>query len=660
MPAPKSIRPRSVISACTVSPRNLRTAPKAAVQAASRLHERGDLEWHLCGCSVAAAVVSCTTVALSKRSTTQISRRRRLSLPTIMHKQTNGMLVMRESAILADRAATSEDAVVSLPTMEQLHQPLAEWYALMDPLRDGRLWEDLIKEAWFSLRFGVVSAAFDFLDSVQGVGASTQWATELNGAFHPVSSPVRETSLTVKSGSLPLDVSGAFLRVGPNPAIWPPKKRTHVFDGDGMVHTVRISGGKAVYSCAFMETERWKFEQQLGAEWFLRIGELQGLSGLAKMVLCTLTENKLTGLRVFEMSTANTAIALTPEGKLWALNEAGLPFRFQLDEVGCPTSIGFDTLEGTLKGNMSAHPKFDKRTGETFFHASSAASESPFCVCRIIDGVLTDRVELPMHAGFHHDLFITEKYVVVVDGSMRFEPSAILDGEPLWMFEPKRKLRFGLWPRTSGKMSADDFVWIDSTEAAEIVHTMHAYDDDDGKVVLWAPVGRELQGSRSVILGDCGPCQMHRIVIDVAASSVDIHSVPGSQLRTEFPRIRDDRAGHRVRYGYSALQGAGDCEFNLVGIAKWDFEIGGLAETIHFPEGVVGGEPIFVPSATPQPCDGDDAGYIGMFLWDSRNCESTFVLYDARTMAAEPVVEMHVPRRVPMGFHALWVSEDEL
>jgi len=629
------------------------------VQAASRLHERGDLEWHLCGCSVAAAVVSCTTVALSKRSTTQISRRRRLSLPTIMHKQTNGMLVMRESAILADRAATSEDAVVSLPTMEQLHQPLAEWYALMDPLRDGRLWEDLIKEAWFSLRFGVVSAAFDFLDSVQGVGASTQWATELNGAFHPVSSPVRETSLTVKSGSLPLDVSGAFLRVGPNPAIWPPKKRTHVFDGDGMVHTVRISGGEVLYNCAFMETERWKFEQQLGAEWFLRLGELHGASGLAKALLCQLTGNKLTGLQPSEASTANTGLACTPDGKLWALNECGLPFRFQLDEVGYPISLGFDTLQGTLKGNMSAHPKLDQRTGEIFFHGPSAASEAPFFVGRCVDGVLIDRVELPLTDGFHHDLFITEKYVVVVDGSLKFDPSSILDGEPFWMFEPKRKLRFGLWPRCSGKMSADAFIWIDAIEAAEIVHTMHAY-DDDGKVVLWAPVGRELQGARGTVLGDIGPCQMHRIVIDVAANSVDIQSVPGSELRTEFPRIRDDRVGQRTRYGYSALQGEGDCEFNFIGIAKWDFETGQLSNSIYFPAGVVGGEPIFVPSTTPQPCAGDDAGYIGMFLWDSWKRESTFVLYDAQTMSAEPVVEMHVPRRVPLGFHALWIPEDAL
>jgi len=378
------------------------------------------------------------------------------------------------------------------------------------------------------------------------------------------------------------------------------------------------------------------------------------------LLLTQVTGNKLTGLRVVEMSTANTAVVVTPEKKLWALNESGLPFRFHLDEAGYPISLGFDTLEGTLKTNMSAHPKFDQRTGETFFHSSSAASESPFYVSRSINGIITDRVELSVSEGFHHDLFITEKYVVVVDGSMRFDPKSIVDGEPLWMFAPEQRLRFGLWPRSAGNMRADDFIWIESEEAAEIVHALHAYDDEDGKVVLWAPVGREMQGSRSAVFGDIGPCQMHRIVIDVAAAAVDIQAVAGSELRTEFPRIRDDRVGSRVRYGYSALQGEGSCEFNFVGFAKWDFEADGLAQVIHFPEGVIGGEPIFVPSKASQQYDGDDNGYIGMFLWDSKSGESTFALYDARTMYPEPVVEMHVPRRVPMGFHGLWVTESEL
>jgi len=185
---------------------------------------------------------------------------------------------------------------------------------------------------------------------------------------------------------------------------------------------------------------------------------------------------------------------------------------------------------------------------------------------------------------------------------------------------------------------------------------MHAY-EEDGKIVLWAPLGREQKGSTSIVLGDIGPCQMHRVIIDVAQTSVQIQKVIGSDMRTEFPRIRDDGVGRKVKHGYSAVQGENG-EFDFVGIAKWDFEACGLQAVIRFPTGVIGGEPIFIPSTKSTATD-DDCGYIGMFLWHSILGKSTFVLYDAQTMSPQPVVEFEMPRRVPMGFHARWITEDE-
>jgi len=512
----------------------------------------------------------------------------------------------------------------------------------------------LLDDTWFGMRFGMLDAAFQLLDCFQDVEKSVLWANDLNGAFLPVR-PTCKLPLSVRSGTLPTDLSGVFLRVGPNPAHWPPKKCTHIFDGDGMVHSVRIDGGQATYSCAFMETERWKVEQQLGSEWFVRLGEIHGWSGLAKILFNSLSSNKLTGLMTYETSTANTAVAFTPDGRLWALNESGFPFRFQLDRSGCPNSLGFDTLKGSLKDSMSAHPKFDQRTGETFFHGFTPGGGT-FYVGRIFDGEVTDRVELAVPDGFHHDIFITENYVVIVDGSMTFEPQSVVEGGPLWNFTSQRKLRFGVWPRSAGKMTAESFTWIEADEAAEIVHTLHAY-EEDGKIILWAPLARELKGATSFVLGDIGPCRMHRVIIDIAKTSVQIQEVPGSDLHTEFPRIRDDGVGRRVRYGYSAVQGDG--EFDFVGIAKWDFEACRLEAVIHFPTGVIGGEPIFIPSAKSTATDHDDHGYIGMFLWHSELGTSTFVLYDARTMSPQPVAELEMPRRVPMGFHARWITEDE-
>eukprot|EP00404_Azadinium_spinosum_P061967 CAMPEP_0180699974 /NCGR_PEP_ID=MMETSP1038_2-20121128/4827_1 /TAXON_ID=632150 /ORGANISM="Azadinium spinosum, Strain 3D9" /LENGTH=497 /DNA_ID=CAMNT_0022731613 /DNA_START=30 /DNA_END=1525 /DNA_ORIENTATION=+ len=460
----------------------------------------------------------------------------------------------------------------------------------------------------------LLCAAFDrFLNSWQDVANSLQWAFDFNGGLKPVT-PAHNLPLTVKSGKIPADFVGAYLRVGPNAQYWPPNRRTHVFDGDGMVHSIRISNGAATYHCQYLETPRYVFERLWGMEWFPRIGEFCGKAGLAKMMTTHPAKMRLSGVPAHEQSPANTAISFTPDGKLWALHETGGPFRFRLDEAGLPRSIGYDNLGGTLKCPISAHPKFDQRTNECFFHGRIIMKE--FYMGCIADGRLTDRVNLDMPIGFHHDMFITENYAVIVDGSMQMNPMNILKGGALWDFNPAVKLRFG-------KDDEDAFIWVESEEAADIVHTLYAYDEGD-EIVLWAPLThyREDDPHAKVgVLGNNGAFQMRRIVINLAQKSVRVQEVPGAEkYETEFPRIRDDRLGMRVRYGYTAMQ---------------------------------------------QTCNGDpnigddDRGYLGLILWNQRTQESTFAVYDAKTFLPTPIVELSIPRRVPIGFHAAWITEEQ-
>jgi len=67
----------------------------------------------------------------------------------------------------------------------------------------------------------------------------------LQGNFSPIQSEDDVESLQV-IGEIPRDLAGTYFRNGPNPAFEPPG-RYHWFDGDGMIHGIRIRDGKASY-----------------------------------------------------------------------------------------------------------------------------------------------------------------------------------------------------------------------------------------------------------------------------------------------------------------------------------------------------------------------------------------------------------------------------
>lgn len=527
-------------------------------------------------------------------------------------------------------------------------------------------------------------------DDWQDVPSSLSWSELFGGAFMPVE-PAENIKLTVKSGRMPTDMSGVYMRVGPNVQLWPPKKRTSVIDGDGMVHSIRFNNGEATYHCQYMETPMHLYERYHQMEWFSRIGELNSRWGIAKTI-ASVEKNALAGLDLHESGTANTAIVFT-DGKLWALNEMGAPFRFALDEDGKPESLGLDTHHDTHRKPMSAHPKVDYKTGEVFFHGRPRMGT--FFVARAVDGKVVDHIELEdIEIGFHHDVFLTENYFIIIDGSTRFNPIGLAsDDDPLLNFNEETNMRLGVFDRSSGALSKDAVTWIEAPVPAEISHGIYAEDDGHGKITMWAPLSfgpcedSEDQCRTDALLGGLGLSYMHRIEADVATKNLTIHEVHGAKKHfTEFPRIRDDSFGARTRYGYSAMQSEGlGQEFNFTGLLKWDFKEDRLVGEIHFPDGVVGGEPVFIPkekeiptrkrdlareslrnfardlgfSRRRRPEDRDDEGYLGLFLWDEEKRESTYAIFDAKSFSSTPVAELSVPRRVPLGFHATWITEDQ-
>ena len=68
-------------------------------------------------------------------------------------------------------------------------------------------------------------------------------------------------------------------------------------------------------------------------------------------------------------------------------------------------------------------------------------------------------------------------------------------------------------------------------------------------------------------------------------------------------------------------------------------------------------EPVFVPK---QAATAEDDGYLFTYVYDEQKNTSDLLILDAQDMARPPIAEVHLPVRVPYGFHGNWVADSEV
>jgi 8'-apo-carotenoid 13,14-cleaving dioxygenase len=155
----------------------------------------------------------------------------------------------------------------------------------------------------------------------------------LTGIYEPIQRELVIEDLTV-AGAIPPELDGRYLRIGPNPIRADPRSY-HWFIGDGMVHGVRIQGGRARWY-----RNRW----------------IRSSKAVGKM----LEVPAAPGPRHGSSDTVNTNV-IGHAGAAWALIEAGsTPVRLN----ATLEAQTYDDFGGTLKGAFTAHPRRDPVTGE--------------------------------------------------------------------------------------------------------------------------------------------------------------------------------------------------------------------------------------------------------------------------------------------------------
>ena len=439
----------------------------------------------------------------------------------------------------------------------------------------------------------------------------------LKGNFAPVHEEVIAYDLPV-TGSLPVELAGRYLRNGPNP-IGPVDLRTHHwFVGTGMVHGVRLRDGKA--------------------EWYrnryVRGDEVAAAQG----------RPELPGLRhpLFGGAAPNTNV-IGHAGATWALVEAGgLPVELD-DELESVRYIDFD---GAWPGAFSAHPKRDPVTGELHVVAYYWEWDHVKYVVVRADGSIRKVVEIPVPGPIMvHDVGITDSSIVIFDLPVTFQLDALGQGYPFpYRWDSDYHPRVGVLARDG---DAGDVRWAD-VEPCYVFHPLNAYDLPDGRIVM--DVARHPRMFATDLNGpDEGTPTLDRWTIDATAGKVLEERL--DDRGQEFPRVDERLVGKPHRYGYCASFEAGPITHGA--LVKHDFERD-TTTTHSYGAGRGSGEGVFIPRSVDAA---EDDGWVMSLVYDAATDRSDLVILDAQDFAGEPVATVHLPQRVPYGFHGNWVPD---
>lgn len=476
----------------------------------------------------------------------------------------------------------------------------------------------------------------------------------LEGAFAPLSEEFTLTDLEV-TGCIPDYLDGRYLRNGPNPIGEIDPELYHWFIGDGMVHGIRIRGGRA--------------------EWYRNRWVRGPLAAKA------LGEPVPAGRASISQLGANTNV-IGHAGRTLALVEGGVTNYELSDELD---TVGVCDFDGTLGGGYTAHPKRDPETGE--LHAVSynmlRGNTVQYSVIGT-DGRARRTVDIEVGGSpMMHDFSLTERYVVFYDLPVTFDArQAATMAVPPGLRLPAQLLLSALigrvripdpiaaripvggatdrrfpyswnadYPARVGVMPRDgtnaDVRWFD-VEPCYVFHPMNAYDSDSpaGDTVVLDVIRHPKMFDTDNRGPNEGPPTLNRWTVDLADGKVRESRI--DDRGQEFPRIDERLVGKRHRFGYAPCVGDGADGGNT--LLKHDL-VGDDTVARSFGHGKVLGEFVFHPSSADAA---EDDGVLMGYVYDRATDRSELAVLSAYDL--EDIASIKLPHRVPAGFHGNWVA----
>ncbi len=345
-------------------------------------------------------------------------------------------------------------------------------------------------------------------------------------------------------------------------------------------------------------------------------------------------------------------------GRILAAQEGG-PLPYELD--GDLNTIGPYDFGGTLDGSFSAHTKYDAFADELHAITYNPTWDHVRHLVVDKDGKATSTTKIPVaDSPMMHDFALTEKHVIVMDVPVTFDAAAAEAGALVpYIWNDRHPARVGVLPRAGGAIR-----WFE-VPMTYFSHTLNAYDDGDTVVVdfvsMPAPflaAGRGFGGPAAA-----GSPSLNRWTIDLKHGRVRTQLL--DDRPQEFPRVNEGRVSRRHRYGYSAAAAElfqayetkdgvpPDHAFSNA-LIKHDL-VRGSSQVHRFPKGAAASEAVFVPAR--EKGGAEDDGYTLAYVHNPDRGAADLVILAAQDFTGAPVARVHLPGRVPLGFHGSWVPQ---
>jgi carotenoid cleavage dioxygenase len=201
-------------------------------------------------------------------------------------------------------------------------------------------------------------------------------------------------------------------------------------------------------------------------------------------------------------------------------------------------------------------------------------------------------------------------------------------------------------------------------EPCFVFHTLNAY-DEGGRVVV--DTVRYPGRFDALRLHSAEQPVLDRWTLDPAGGSVRTDRIGGAS--EEFPRVDERTVSRPHRYGYTALipdlvdlftpgtadEGPSALATPDLGneLVKYDL-LRGTREVHRLGREAYVGEGVFAPRS---PDAAEDDGYVLAFAHNPERDAADLLILSAQDFTGAPVARVHLPRRIPLGFHGSWIPD---